>query len=410
MMKKKRNLEGNRLQHFELSDKNRTVRWIFIIILMIVAGVALTIGMMGVLKTPDGWDTVEVNSVQLNCGSEFILHYEYGAGEKTATDESKALQVLYGETVEDAWKLFFNEAGVSDLKGIYEINRHPNEEVTVDSGLYRALEQVVNSGSRALYLAPVYAEYNRVFYSEGESFARQYDPGQNDDQRAYVKTLADFANDPQAVQLVLIGNNKVMLRASREYLDFAKQNELTRMVDFGWLRNAFIADYIASELTENGFTNGYISSADGFTRNLDLRGNTYSLSLFNRSEEGIEAAAVMDYTAPKSMVFLRSYPIHAADSQRYYRFSNGRIVTMMIDPADGQSKAATDNLVAYSTRLGCGELVLSVMPVYVADTLSEDALNALTEQDIYSVWFSGRQLMHNQEDLRLTVYEPYYTN
>ena len=408
-MKKKRDLEGNRLHHFELSDTNRTVRWVLIIILLVIAAVSLTFGLLSVLRTPDGWQTVKGNSTSLNCGDEFVFQYEYGAGEMSATEESKALEPLYGKIVEDAWKLFFNEAGSSDLKGLYELNQHINEEITVDSGLYTALEQMVESGSRALYLAPVYSQYNRVFNSESESYARECDPGQNAEEKEYVQLLADFAQDPQHIQLVLKGDNKVLLQVSQAYLTFVKENEIRYLLDFGWLRNAFITDYIASMLLSNGFTNGHISSVDGFGRNLDQRGNSYSLNLFNRREDGIDLAAVMDYSAPKSTVVLRNYPMYGLEAARYYSFSDGRIVTAKIDPADGQSKSATDNLVSYSAGLSCGQLVLSVMPVYVADTFSEEALNALTEQGIYSVWFSGKQIIHNQKDLRLTVNEPYFT-
>ena len=407
---KKRDFEGKRLHHFELSDKNRTVRWVLIIILLVIAAVSLTVGLTSALKTPDGWQAVTPSTSQINCSEDFVLQYEYGAGEKTATEESKALQVLYGKAVEDAWKLFFNEAGASDLAGLYTLNQHPNEQITVDSGLYTALEQVVESGSRALYLAPVYAEYNRVFYSEGDSFALEFDPTRNEEQRDYVKTLAEFANDPRAVQLVLYGSDKVMLQVSQAYQNFAKENELSNLLDFGWLRNAFIADYIADLLIENGFTNGYLASADGFTRNLDQRGNAYSLNLFNMGKEGVDVAAVMNYAAPASFVFLRSYSMSEYDVGRYYRYEDGKTVTSMIDPADGQCKAALDNLVSYSTKLGCGELALAIMPVYVADVFAEDALNALTSREIYSIWFSGKQLMHNQSDLKLTVNEPYHTN
>jgi len=406
-MKKKRDLEGNRLHHFELSDKDRTVRWVLIILLLVVAAVALTVGLLSVLRTPAGWQTVTGNPAGLNCGEEFVLQYEYGGGEESPTAESKALELLYGKAIVDAWKLFFNEAGTSDLKGLYEINQHPNEQITVDSGLYRALAQIVSSGNRALYLAPVYAEYNQVFSSENEGIAREFDPGQDDEQRAYVRRLADFARDPQAVQLVLHDGNRVTLQVSREYLDFVKENEIRYFVDFGWLRNAFIADYIAGILTDNGFTNGYLASVDGFTRNLDQRGNTYSLNLFNRGEEGVDLAAVMDYAGPRSLVFLRGYPMYNRDLQRYYTFENGRIVTAMIDPADGQSKTAAENLVSYSAEMGCGQLALAVMPVYVTDAFSEATVNALTEQGIYSVWFRGKQVVHNQKDLQLTVKEPY---
>lgn len=407
---KKRTLEGKRLHHIELSDKNRTVRWVIVIVLLVIAAVSITIGLTKGLTTPDGWQTVSGNATGLNCGSDFVLQYEYGAGEASATAESKKLEPLYGKTVEDAWKLFYNEAGATDLNGLYAINQQPNGEVEVHEGLYLALQQVVVSGSRALYLAPVYAEYNRVLYSESESDAREEDPGQNEDQKAYVQKFADFAADPQAIQLVLKGNNRVLLQVSQEYLAFAQQHEVQYLVDFGWLRNAFIADYIASVLTENGLTNGFIASLDGFTRNLDTRGNSYSLNLFNKRDNSVDMAAVMEYSSPKSLISLRAYPLGSQDYGRYYSFSDGRIVTAMIDPADGQSKTAKENLVAYSAELSCGQLALSVMPVYVADTFSEDALNALTDQGIYSVWFDGVRIKHNQEDLKLTAYEPYFVN
>lgn len=407
-MKKKRDLEGNRLHHFELSDKNRAVRWSLVIILLVIAAVALTAGLKSALYTPAGWQTVRVNTTALNCGDEFVLQYELGAGETSATAEKKALEAAYGKIVENAWKLFFNEAGDTDLQGMHTLNLHPNEQITVDAGLYPALEQIVNSGNRALYLAPVYAEYNRVFYSESEAFAREFDPGQNEEQRAYVQLLANYANDPLAIELVLCGENQVVLQVSQEYLSFAKENELRHLVDFGWLRNAFIVDYIASELTKSGFTNGSISSVDGFARNMDQRGNPYSLNLFNRVSEGIDLAAVMDYTAPKSLVTLRNYPMYALEDWRYYSFSDGRIVTAMIDPVDGQSKSSLDNLVSYSPELSAGELALAVMPVYVADTFSEDALNALATQGIYSVWFQGTQVRYNQSDLKVTVNDPYH--
>ncbi len=406
-MSKKRDFEGNRLHHFELSDTNRTVRWVLIILLLVVAAVSLTVGLMSALKTPTGWQTVEGNTTGLNCGEEFVLNYEFGAGENSATAENKQLQQLYGKALEDAWKLFFNEAGETDLTGIHAINRRPNEEITVDARLYKALAQMVESGSRALYLAPVYAEYDRVFYSQTDSEARENDPGLNQEQRAYVQLLADRAGDSEMIELQLLGENRVLLKVSEEYLTFAEEQEIRWLIDFGWLRNAFIADFIADALTENGFTNGYIASVDGFTRNLDLRDNTYRQNLFNLSAEGIDLAGVMDYTGPKSLVFLRSYPMYDLSLHRYYCYEDGRIVTAMVDPADGMSKSATANLVSYSDSLGCGRLALAVMPVYVADALSEDALNGLTRQGIYSVWFEGSKLLHNQLDLSVSLEEPY---
>ncbi len=408
-MKNKRDIEGNRLHHFELSDKNRTVRWVLIAVFLAIAVVAVVAGMLGALQTPAGWQTVEVSSIGINCSDEFVLQYEFGASDASPTAESKALEQRYSELSKNAWFLFCSEAGRSELKGIYELNQHVNEEITVDAALYKALERFVASGSRALYLAPVYAQYNGIFYSDSAAIAKDCDPGQNPEQREYVQALADYARDPQAIQLVLHGNDRVTLQVSEDYLSFINANEIGLLVDFGWLRNAFIADYIADSLLESGFTNGYIASVDGFTRNFDRRNLSYSLNLFNKFDNGIDLAAVMDYTAPQTLVFLRSYPMSDLDAGRYYSFENGRTVTAMIDPADGMSKTAADNLVSYSETLCCSELALKLMPVFVADSFAEDALTALAEQGIHSVYFSGKQIRHTQDDAKITPCDNSYT-
>ena len=406
-MANKRDFEGKRLHHFELSGANRTVRWVLIVILLVIAAVALSAGLMSALQTNAGWQTVEGNTTGLHCGDEFQLRYEFGASEKSATAEYKQLQQLYGKALEDAWKLFYNEAGETDLNGIHAINRNPNREITVDEGLYQALAQVAQSGSRALYLAPVYAVYDGVFYSETDGDAAQYDPGLDDEQRSYVQALADRAMDPDMIELRLLGENRVLLQVSEDYLAFAREQEITNLVDFGWLRNAFIADYLADQLTENGLTNGFIASADGFTRNLDRRGNTYVLNLFNLGEAGIDRAGTMEYSGPMSLVFLRAYPMYDQAFHRYYCYEDGRIVTAMIDLADGQSKAALPNLVSYSGDLGCGQLALAMMPIFVADDFDETGLQDLVAQNIYSIWFRGHQLQANQPDLTVTLEEPY---
>ena len=79
----------------------------------------------------------------------------------------------------------------------------------------------------------------------------------------------------------------------------------------------------------------------------------------------------------------------------------------MIDPADGMSKSSVANLVSYSENLGCGQLALAMMPIFVADDFAENLLQELTAQDIYSIWFYGNQLQSNQPDISVTLEEPY---
>ena len=90
-MAQKRNIEGQRLHHFELSDKNRTVRWVLIIILLVIGAVSIIWALTNALNTPSGWQSIQASSGGLNCSHEFALQYDLGAGEKSATQERKEL-------------------------------------------------------------------------------------------------------------------------------------------------------------------------------------------------------------------------------------------------------------------------------------------------------------------------------
>ena len=90
------------------------------------------------------------------------------------------------------------------------------------------------------------------------------------------------------------------------------------------MKNAFIADYLADTLEAEGFTSGYLSSYDGFTRNLDRRRNEYAFNLFDRQGSDVNLPAKMRYTAPLSIVFLRDYPMGEQDKWHYYAFRENR--------------------------------------------------------------------------------------
>lgn len=180
----------------------------------------------------------------------------------------------------------------------------------------------------------------------------------------------------------LLGEGRVRLFVSREYLEFARREGVECFIDFEWMRNAFIIDYLARELAAQGYTNGVLVSYDGFVRCLDRSGEGYSLSVYDRSGEDVRAVALMAYQGPMSIVALRDYPVNAMDEMRFYRLRNGETRTPYVDIADGVARNAVSALTGYSADKGCGEILLEMMPVYIADTLREDALEALASEGI----------------------------
>lgn len=379
----------------ELSQKNIKLRIVLIVVCAIIAILALVYGLLAVLNQEPGWKVIEAEPDRASCADDFVLNYYLGDAGISSTAEHKKLVQVYTQATEDAFRIF--ETGMLSLG-----TKH-NQSVTIDPALYQALQLCEKYDNRSIYLAPVYDQYGLAIQSETEAEAARYDPTQAPEQAAFVAELAAFAADPEMVRLELLGKNQVRLNVSDTYLAYLREHGITELLDFGWMKNAFIADYLAQKLAQAGFTSGYLASYDGFTRNLDKRGLDYEQNIFDRRENTVYQAAKLHYDKPLSIVILRNYPISSLDRWHYFSFATGRIVTLMIDPADGKDKSATDNLLSYSRDAGCAEILLQVISLYVADEWDEQAVNALTKSGVYSIWTQDKQILYNDPNAKLSL-------
>ena len=392
----------DRPQTIELSEANQKPRLILICVLVVIAAVAFTAGVMSFVKGDPGWRTIEVTTGEVNCSEEFVFKYYFPSTRGAASAANKQIVSLYTEATQKAYWLFNADEVHSEIKNIAYLNRHPNETVTVDPVLYNALEMLEGSGGRHLYLAEVYSQYDNVFLSETDGEAATQDPARSEEIKDYVNQILAFSNDPSHVSLELLENYQVRLTVSDAYQTFAQENEFTNFIDFHWTKNAFIIDYFAQLMIDAGYTDGYIGSYDGFTRNLMNNKEPFSFNVFDRIENGIELVARMEYDEPMSIVFLRNYPMANLDRWHYYIYADGTGATAYIDTADGLSKTAAANLVSYAGgNTGCAEILMQMIPTYVSDTLDEMALQSMTEHQIFSIWCQDATVFYNDPDLQL---------
>lgn len=382
----------------ELVRTDSKTRWIAIAVLLAFGLTAIAVGLFSMLNTEQGWVTVEAAPEGVSCSGDFLFRYDFSDDGGAASARNKELTKIYTQATEDAFLMFSPDVEDTGMGNVKTINANPNHPVTIHPVLYHALMQLVEAGNRMLYLGPVYVEYDRVFQSESDVLASEYDPGKNPQVQTYLAQVTAFASDPAHIRLAVLDDNQVMLEISQEYLNFAQENGIVKFLDFGWMKNAFIADYLADTLTEAGYTNGYLASHNGFTRNLDSRGGEYTFNLFDRRDGTVYLPGVLKYSQPVSIVFLRNYPMDELDRWQYYAYEDGKIVTSMIDPADGMSKSAASNLVSYSNEAGCTRVLLEMIPHYVKDGFDEEAVQAMAEKGIYSVWFRGTTLCHSEPD------------
>ena len=387
----------------ELSDEQTRLRLILLIGLVVIAAVAVIIGLSSGLKVEPGWQEAQISSEKVNCSQEFTLMYDfsdYSVSESTGA--LKKVNALYSTLTEDAYAIFTASAYETEFANVRYLNDHVNEAVTVDPALYKALELIVRYDSRYPFLAPVYEEYDRIFLQTSEADAARFDPVKSPELMDYIQLAASFANDHAMVWLELLGDYRVCLHVAEAYLAFADENELDTFFDFHWMTNAFIVDYMADVLTENGYTNGYLASYDGFNRNLDTRGTSYSHNVYDLLDNEIYLPAVYHYENPTSIVFLRNYPMADADRWHYFSYSDGSVTTTFLDPVDGVSKSAVDNLFMYSRSAGCAEILLQAAPVFIAEQLDADTLKGLTQDGIYAIWAEETNMYCNDADAKLT--------
>ena len=351
-----------------------------------------------------GWQEIQVTTEKANCSAEFMLMYDFsGYSTNDSIEELKKVNALYATLTENGYAIFTASDDETGFRNVRYLNDHINETVTVDPVLYKALELIVRYDSRYPFLAAVYECYDQVFVQTDEMDARRYDPSKSPELMEEVQEMASYANDSDMVWLELLADSQVCLHVSDAYLAFASEYELDTFFDFHWMANAFIIDYMAEALMEHGYTSGYLASYDGFNRNLDTRGISYSHNVYDRLDNGVYLPAVYNYENPTSIVVLRNYAMSDMDRWHYFTYSDGTITTTFLDPADGTSKSSTDNLFVYSRDLGCGEILLRTSPVFIAEELDVPKLQNLTGDGIYSIWGEGTDICYNESDANLTV-------
>ena len=397
------------VERIELSEDHLRFRVIAVVVFLVLGLGTLGYSLLRLLGSNQGWETIEVNNGSLgDVSKEFVLQYRLGAADLSPTAEKKALTLVYSDAVRRAWLLFYTAEKSDEVIGLTALNERPNEELTIDQALYDALERVTKDGNRAIYLGPLYGHYDSLFASQSDQEATEVDPLRNPAVKEEIERLVSFASDPAMIELRCLGDCRVLLSVSAEYQAYLKESWEETYLDFGWMRNAFIADYIADRLTEQGLTHGVLSSQDGFVRNLYDGKEEASYTLLRRSGNEIQGAGTMKYSGARSLLFFHDYPLsEAQEAYSYYCYEDGTVRAPYVDPADGMLKAAAHEMLLYTDAehgsLGCSELLMEAMQCYVGEKVMTTQLASLESRGIMYLLFDGEKILTNDVNLK---YEP----
>lgn len=409
--KDKRDLPHPRpVQKIELSGEHTLRQFIAAGLFLLIGGAALAYAVLQMMTPDTGWQAIQASaSGGPTCGEEFVFLYELGAGGLSVSAENKAVRLIYTEACRKAYQLFHTTEGFEGVVNLYELSRRPNEVLEVDKALYDAFDAVRGAGDRTVYLGPVCARYGDLFYCRDDAQLVDFDPRLSEAVAEEYAAVAAYAADPGHIDVELLGENKLCLRVSQEYLAYAGREGIECFLDFGWMKNAFITDYLAEALAEGGFSHGAISSFDGFSRCLDRRSGSYSMNLYGRQQSEPVHVGVMEYQGPMSLVSLRAFPVDVSDDRRFYQTRDGQFRTQYLDLADGVCRNAVDSMVCYASGSSCAQLAMEAGPLFIADSFREDLAEELAKRDIQLVWCRDQDVRTTDPELNVKDLHQGYT-
>lgn len=397
------------VEKVEVHEGKVKARIIYLILAILIAVIAFVYAMNTSTNVDIGWREIEADTAEMNCGQDFVFNYYLGGAGVSATAEYKALVLLYTQACEDAYRAFNVQEMFEGTGNLFSLNHNPNTPLQVEPMLYQAFELVNRLNSRYVFLAPVYTEYHSLFFCNDDWETAGYDPYQNEDIGAYFQQVADFARDPEAIRIELLGDNTLQLVVSEEYAAFAKENGISTYVDFYWMKDAFIVDYLAQVVQAHGYNRGAISSYNGFVRCLGEEQLKYSYDYYDLLRESVACkAARLNYAGGTSLVQLRSFPLNPQREMYYYQFKDGSVRTAYADMKDGKSKEVVPTMIATSRTAGCAEMLLRLLPCYAVDALDPARLEQLTQEEVYPLYSVNGQITTTSPDVTLDeVFEGY---
>lgn len=341
-----------KVRKIELPNKNLKQKLVIAGVLLLIGLSAIGYGLYNSLKIDPGFTQIEVASnYDKNNSKEFVL-YSYV---KNSADKKNLIKIYSNAQVE-AFRLF--NVYEEYEHNLFYINHHPNEVIEIDERLYKALKTA--SDYKYIYLGPIYQIYNGIFSCDLDGQINEFLPDLNNDVRNMFDKLSQYILDDNCIYIEFFDNNCIKLNVSYEYNSYLTENQLDHILDFYYMNNACIMDYVCDDLIKNGYDKSIISSVEGYMRLLDDSLSNYNLLGMINGE--LTFAGTIDCKGPVSVIEIRNFIINESDKYNYYQTANKEIYSKYLD-FNGNNIKEIDNLLTYSNDNSL-KLILETMNLY----------------------------------------------
>ncbi len=291
--------------------KNIIIRVVLLAILLVVIVVCAVI-IVNQMKTKSGIQKISNDSaVHKGELSDFSLNYYLD--EDNIARNQILLEREYANAFDKIYELITPYEDINYIHNIKYINEHINEEIKIDSILYDYLKLVYELNPYYILQTPNYNFWKDIIYISDTKQRELLDPINNIDSKNEIDY---FINDSiNYISLDFLNDNIIKLNVDPNYKTICEDN---MYISFNSFYDAVIMDYIKKELNNNGHTDGYIASINGYYLDLGMTSKTnYIVLRSNEYKEGYYALQ-----AKKNYSYITIFDFKVSTYYPYYEIND----------------------------------------------------------------------------------------
>lgn len=396
-MKRDKEYRVKPVKSIELSDKHIKPK-----VVILIASLLVFVGSMIALfyflfRTESGWQNISISYGIVNSDKAISLNYKLGENGADPNVERRAIDANVKNTLVKSYELLDANNPYENMNNVHTLNESVNEEIVVDEFLYNSILEASNTYT--FYLAPILQYYTSIINATNDSDARNFYPKTNNEIRQIFDEIAAYSNDRNHVKIIFSGNNKIKLYVSNEYLNFAKENDITNFIDFSWMRNAYILDYVSKGLIDSNLTNGYLTSADGYSVNLGVK-EDMALNIYDY-DNNVKNVGKISFNGKMNYLSLRNFILNKNDN-KYIKYLDNDRITLFIDNL-GNSSMASNYYVSMSNTKSLASLAINAEKVLIGSQIKKTEL--MTDANYY--WLQNNKICYNKQDYKIEFLNGY---
>ncbi len=376
------------IKRIELNDNHVKLRIIILIALIPIAIAGFSIFFINLFSKKSGFEEINVSSSTADPVSddELTFYYNLGKSGNSPTDDFKKVTESYSRHLDYAYKSLNKYKEVDEYKNLYYLNRHPNETMKVSTLLYDSLKKVYDTDPKILYLGPITTLYEN-YIKNGNDGSNPTNPSV----KQYIDSIVNYIKSD--ISIDFLNDYNIKLNVSDNYLNILDELSVNDILDFSYLRNAFILDYVSTQLISDGFKYGNIQSYDGYYINLDDTYN-YKYDVYDIIDRKLISTCYVDFMGKYNIVNYRNFAINNMDYSRF-RIVDDKLTSLYINPNDGKNYESIKNLTSYSKTKSLVDIVLETKDIYINNNFNENNIS------IESIWLKDRSINYNDKNLTL---------